>query len=215
MPITASYLPIYLPACLPAYLPTYLPTYQPCHALPLPPTHHCLAPMHPLLLLHHAPPFISHPTLYGHAQLHSWPCPFPPLPLPIALQAACLLAGWLPLGCCCCWAAALLISPWEYMFVLLSFYCWLVAQPPTTLGVIFFWGCNLGAIAGTSVVLLHYWRPSLLQQLPSFFFLLYSSCCCCCCCLLRLSFSSWLAGWRHKFVGSIIGKPFVYFAYEL
>lgn len=83
-PITASYLP--------TYLSTYLPT-MPC---PAPrPTHHCLAPMHPLLLLHHAPPFISHPTLYGHAQLHSRPCPFPPLPLAIALQDACWLAGWL------------------------------------------------------------------------------------------------------------------------
>jgi hypothetical protein len=30
-----------------------------------------------------------------------------------------------------------------------------------------------------------------------------------------LSLSGWLAGWRHKFVGSIVGKPFVYSAYEL
>ncbi len=98
-----SQLPTYLLIYLPTYLSTYLPTYLQCIALPptpiipptSPPTDHCLAPMHPLLLLHHAPPFISHPTLYGHAQLRSWPCPFPPLPLAIALQAACLLACWL------------------------------------------------------------------------------------------------------------------------
>jgi hypothetical protein len=192
------------------------------------PTHHCLAPMHPLLLLHHAPPFISHPTLYGHAQLHSRPCPFPPLPLAIALQDACWLAGWLagwlPLGCyCCCWAAALLISLRVCVCALIFFIAGWLHNNPLLLVWFFFWGCNLGAIAGTSVELVHCWRLSLLLlqlllQLPSFFFLLYTTttcCCCCCCCLLRLSFSFWLAGWRHKFVGSIIGKPFVYFAYEL